>query len=112
MCGSEASCLGYVTPMLETRPERAEISIPEIKDFSLVLGGPLFQLFRRAYLSGDHLDLLIRRVVLISAFAWLPILFLSLLDGRAFGGTIKVPFLYDVEAHARFLVALPALIIA
>ena len=25
-------------------------------DFSLVLGGPLYQLFRKAHLEGDHLD--------------------------------------------------------
>jgi hypothetical protein len=37
---------------------------------------------------------------------------LSLLDGRALGGAIKIPFLSDVEAHARFLVALPMLIVA
>src|SRR6187551_1419614 len=43
-------------------------------DFSLVLGGPLYQLFRRAHLSGDTLELLRRRVVVITLFAWLPLL--------------------------------------
>jgi hypothetical protein len=79
--------------------------------FSLVLGGPLFQLYRRIHLSGNELELLWRRVLSITFFAWLPLLFLSVLDGHALGGGIKIPFLYDVEAHARFLVALPALII-
>ena len=32
-------------------------------DFSLVLGGPLFQLLRRAHMSGDALELMRRRVV-------------------------------------------------
>src|SRR5271169_3295701 len=81
-------------------------------DFSLVLGGPVFQLCRRAHLSGDALELLHRRVMVSTLFAWLPLLFLSVLDGRAFGGGLKIPFLYDVEAHVRFLVALPVLIIA
>jgi len=81
-------------------------------DFSLVLGGPLFQLYRRAHLSGDTLELLSRRVLVIALFAWLPLLFFSLLDGRALGGGLKIPFLYDVEAHARFLIALPVLVIA
>jgi hypothetical protein len=84
----------------------------DLPDFSLVLGGPLFQLFRRTHLSGDALELLFRRVLVLSLFAWLPLLLLSILEGHAFGGAIKIPFLYDVEAHARFLVALPALIIA
>lgn len=98
--------------MIEQTPETQATTLPETPDFSLVLGGPLFQLFRRTYLSGDALELLGRRVLVITAFAWLPLLFLSLLDGRAFAGAVKIPFLYDVEAHARFLIALPALIIA
>ena len=81
-------------------------------DFSLMLGGPLFQLYRRTHLSGDALQLLHRRVVVITLFAWLPLLVLSALAGHALGGSIKIPFLRDVEANSRFLVALPALIIA
>ncbi len=87
-------------------------SAPVTPDFSMVLGGPLFQLFRRTRLSGDALELLRRRILAITVLAWLPLLFLSLLDSRAFGGALKIPFLYDAEAHARFLVALPMLIIA
>jgi len=81
-------------------------------DFSLVMGGPLFQLFHRAYLSGDALELLRRRVVVIVLLTWLPPLLLSVIEGGVSGGSIKVPFLYDIEAHVRFLVALPALFIA
>src|SRR6267142_5961306 len=81
-------------------------------DFSLVLGGPLYQLFRRAHLSGETLELLNRRVLFISLLAWLPLLLLSIIEGHAANGDIRVPFLHDVEAHARFLIALPALVIA
>lgn len=98
--------------MVELSSETPAVSIPEIQDFSLVLGGPLYQLYRRAHLSGDALELLLRRVLAIAAFTWLPLLLLSWFDGRAIGGGIKIPFLYDIEAHARFLVALPALVIA
>jgi hypothetical protein len=31
--------------------------VEEPEDFSLVLGGPLFQLFRKSHLAGDNLDL-------------------------------------------------------
>jgi hypothetical protein len=84
----------------------------ELPDFSLVLGGPLFQLYRRLHLSGDALELLPRRVLVVALFAWLPLLLLSVLERHGAGGAIKIPFLYDIESHARFLIALPALIIA
>ena len=80
-------------------------------DFSLVLGGPLFHLYQRTHLSLDALELLRRRVLVITLFAWLPLLFLSVLDGHALGGPIKIPFLYDVEAQVRFLIALPLFIL-
>ena len=81
-------------------------------DFSLVLGGPLFQLYRRTHLSGDGLEFLPRRALVIALFAWLPLLFFSVFEGHALGGAIKIPFLYDVEGNVRFLIALPALIVA
>ena len=81
-------------------------------DFSVVLGGPLFQMIRRAHLSGDALELLRRRIVVISTFAWLPLLLLSALSGHAWGPEVRVPFLKDIEVHARLLLALPLLIVA
>ena len=83
----------------------------ETPDFSLVLGGPLFQLLVRSHLTTPALELVNRRVVFISMFAWLPLLLLSLLNGTAWGG-VGLPFLYDIEMQARFLVALPLLILA
>ena len=47
---------------------------PSDEGFSLVLGGPLFQLLRRAHLSDDTLLLLRRRIIVISLLAWLPLL--------------------------------------
>ena len=70
-------------------------------DFSLVLGGPLYQIFRRAHLSGSTLELLQRRVIVISLFAWLPLLILSILEGRAWGSGVEMPFLYDVDEIGR-----------
>ncbi|MBP1697570.1 MAG: hypothetical protein H6Q41_2758 [Deltaproteobacteria bacterium] len=81
-------------------------------DFSLVLGGPLFQLLRRSHLAGDALELLRQRILVISLLAWLPLLVLSALEGQALGKNVAVPFLLDVEVHIKFLVALPLLIIA
>ena len=84
----------------------------EPQDFSLVLGGPLFQLLRRSHLSGDALELVRQRIIIISLLAWLPLLVLSALEGQALGGSAAVPFLLDVEVHVRFLVAVPLFIAA
>jgi len=84
----------------------------QLDDFSLVLGGPLFQLFMRTRLTTDTFGLVKRRVIVFSLFTWLPLLLLSVLAGEAAGGAIKVPFIYDVDAHVRFLVALPLLLVA
>ncbi len=81
------------------------------QDFSLVLGGPLYQLLIRAHLEDSALGHLRQRIVVITLFAWLPLFLLSLLDGRALGG-VRIPFLYDIDMQSRFLLALPLLIVA
>jgi hypothetical protein len=89
-----------------------ENAIEETRDFSLVLGGPLFQFLRRAHLAGGALELVRRRAIILALLAWLPLLALSALEGRALGGSVAVPFLRDVEVQLRFLVALPLFIVA
>jgi hypothetical protein len=84
----------------------------EPQNFSLVLGGPLFQLLRRTHLSDDALMLMRQRIIVISLLAWLPLLVLSALEGQLLGGSAAVPFLLDVEVHIRFLVVVPLLIAA
>jgi hypothetical protein len=98
-----------------TRP--ASVAEPDIgaaqsePDFSLVLGGPLFQLLRRAGLADDALTLMRKRVGFFVLVTWLPLLVILLVQGKAKGG-VAVPFLRDVELHVRFLIALPLLVIA
>jgi hypothetical protein len=82
------------------------------RDFSLVLGGPIFQLLRKSHLTDDALGLVQQRIIVLSLFCWLPLLVLSALDSKVLGGTVAVPFLLDLEVHARFLVAVPLLIAA
>jgi hypothetical protein len=81
-------------------------------DFSLVLGGPLYQLFQRAHLTGDALQLLRRRILVLTLLAWAPLLGLSVAEGHAWGGSIAMPFLFDVEMNLRLLLALPLLVVA
>jgi len=80
-------------------------------DLSVMLGGPLYQLYRRTHVSGAGLELLHRRVIVLTLLAWLPLLPLSLIDRFAWSG-VKVPFLLDVETHVRLLIALPLLVFA
>jgi hypothetical protein len=80
------------------------------EDFSLVLGGPLFQIFRRAHLSGSALELARRRIIVITTLSWLPLLVLSAWEGRAWGNSVGLSFISDIDAHAHFLISLPLLI--
>lgn len=79
-------------------------------DFSLVLGGPLFQLLRRTHLADDALEMVRQRIVVMALLAWLPLLLLTALEGQLIGGSAAVPFLMDAEVHIRFLVAIPLMI--
>ena len=62
------------------------VSLSAQQDFSLVLGGPFFQLLRRAHLSDDALKLVRQRIIIISLLAWLPLLLLSTLEDRHCAG--------------------------
>ncbi|MCX6873460.1 MAG: hypothetical protein NTW21_06580 [Verrucomicrobia bacterium] len=86
-------------------------SLPELQNFSLVLGGPLYQLLRKAHLDDDVGRHLMRRILVICGIIWLPLLMLCASQGTLLGG-VDIPFLYDVETHARFLVAVPLMILA
>lgn len=86
-----------------------EEMLEEAKKFSFVRGGPAYRLFRATGLCDEKLEPAYRRAVVITAFAWLPLLLLSVIEGFAFAG-VQIPFLYDIETHGRFLVALPVLL--
>jgi hypothetical protein len=85
--------------------------VEEANDFSLVLGGPVFQFFRKSHLAGDGLELVHRRLLVITLVAWLPLLLLSAF-GPSTGSLGRLSFFNDIEVHVRFLIALPVLIAA
>jgi hypothetical protein len=87
-------------------PREAGAGVPP--DFSLILGGPLYQLFLRTRMARPPLELLHRRMIGIPLVAWLPLLALSMIEGPG----VALRFLHDLEAHVRFLVALPLLVLA
>lgn len=96
---------------MATEPESSqqEDIVEPPKDFSLVLGGPLFQLLRRSRLTDNDLNLLKRRLIAILLLAWLPLLILSIVQGNAWSG-VSVPFIKDIGVHIRFLAVMPMLI--
>jgi hypothetical protein len=98
--------------MISRTPKSSDDFLRDEPDFSLVHGGPLFQLLLRAHLSDDALMMVRQRVTIFVIITWLPLLVLSALEGNLWSGNAAVPFLQDLEAHSRFLVALPLLIIA
>ncbi len=76
-----------------------QVEIKLTSDFSLVQGGPLFQLFIRGHFATDALGWLKRRILCFILITRLPLLLLSLLSGQAIGGTVRIFFLYDLEMH-------------
>jgi hypothetical protein len=86
--------------------------LKDAQNFSLVLGGPLFQLLCRTRLSDDAMMHLRQRVLVIALTGWLPLFLLAALHGDLVGQHVAVPFLRDLEVHIRFLVAVPLLIAA
>jgi hypothetical protein len=76
-------------------------------NFSLVLGGPLYQLWLRIRLARPPLRLLRRRIAAFVAITVLPLAALSALTGHLLGG--PVPFLLDLT-NLQFITTLPLLV--
>ena len=85
-----------------TPPDPLSPPLSDPSNFSLILGGPLYQLWSRAHL-GDIEAHIRRRILVLSGICWLPLLLLCGWDGSLLQG-VAVPFLLDVETHVRFLI--------
>jgi len=80
--------------------------------FSLTEGGPGSSMMKRLHLVHPELGTgSVRTALYLAALTWVPLFILCLVEGLAFGG-VKVPFFYDIGAHARFLLAVPILVLA
>jgi hypothetical protein len=90
-------------------PEPTPLDHPE---FLLVDGGPTYLIQKRIGLIRQDSPLIVRRAVLAILFTWVPLLILAALQHHTTGNDIPVPFLKDFAVHARFLLALPLLIVA
>jgi hypothetical protein len=81
-------------------------------EFSFVAGGPFHRIMRRTIGAGGE-PMSARSGIILALLVWLPLLALAAAEGQLLrSSSVSVPFLLDFEVHARFLLALPLLIVA
>lgn len=73
--------------MSTPRPTADEPFLSEPGDFSLILGGPLYQLWRGRVWSETPR----RRVIVLALLVWVPVLRLLVAVGHAWGDRVKLP---------------------
>jgi hypothetical protein len=100
--------MGRVMTLDADLEEAARERAAQQPDFSLVLGGPLYQLLLRAELIRPSMDLVQRRVIAAIVVTWFPLAALTVVSGGFLSGA-SVAFVYDFDVHVRFLLALPLL---
>jgi len=98
-------------------PEKEELpssgtGSPIVDSFSLVEGGPIYRFQRAIGMALPNRQGVLKRALLTTLITWFPLLVLSLVQHRAFGPLIKIPFLHDFAVSIRFLIGLPLLVIA
>ncbi|NVJ23240.1 MULTISPECIES: hypothetical protein [Myxococcus] len=79
-----------------------------LPDFSLVRGGPLFELERGLHLIGPPRFKAWRAALCFTLVSWAPLALLTLLQGA---GAMRL-FLADYQVHAMLLLSLPVLVAA
>jgi hypothetical protein len=80
--------------------------------FSLFNRGPLFDLTHRAGLAGPDNPGHPRLWLVVTAVAWLPLVLLSLAEGKAYGAPAGTTVLSDWGLTGRLLVGMPLLLAA
>ena len=83
-----------------------------VSTFSIVEGGPIYDLLRRLHLVRQTASNVWARLIILLALIWFPLLLFSFKDGLAFGHQVRIPFLYDLAMYGGFLLGLPVLLFA
>jgi hypothetical protein len=87
-------------------------NVDQFPELSLMKGGPGDALMKKLRLIRPEFgSASARTAISLAALTWLPLLVFSSIEGLALSGA-KIPFLYDLAAHARFLIAVPILVLA
>lgn len=76
------------------------------------MGGPAYRFMERIGLIRNGGPSLKRRFVGFLLITWVPLLLLSLLDGKALGATPRESLLLDFATYARFFLAVPLIFMA
>ena len=85
---------------------------PHNEIFSLVHDDPWFHFQERlGIVPKNGKDGVVRRALFFCLLAWLPLVVWAMITGRAFDSVTGEPLLQHYSVHARFLLALPALIL-
>jgi hypothetical protein len=80
--------------------------------FLLTEGGPTYRLEMLLGLIQANSPAIVRRAFLSILITWVPLLVLSAMQGTAMGHLVPISFLHDFAVHARFLLAVPILLLA
>lgn len=89
-----------------------DVSSPIAESFSIIRGGLFYRLLTQLGLTGSERHQVVRRTLVGTFLCWFPLLILTVAQGLAVGTRVRIPFLLDYAVHARFLVALPILVLA
>ncbi len=92
--------------------EQAQSGVRDSITFPLFEGGPFHRLLERVRLVQEGRSLIARRIVLIVLVTWVPLVMLALVQGFALGPTRLESLLMDFAANVRFLITVPAFLLA
>ncbi len=82
------------------------------RELVLTEGGPTYRIEKRLGTVQENTRRIVRRALLSICLTWFVLLVLSAFQGLAIGHRVAVPFLRDFAVHARFLFAVPILLLA
>jgi hypothetical protein len=114
---SGASATGYGFSIKDNAPALGGPSMNSLAPsnhprFVLTEGGPAHRLEIRLGLIRANSPHILQRSFICILVTWVPLLVLSELRGNAIGHLVSIPFLHDFAVHARFLLAVPILLLA
>jgi hypothetical protein len=81
-------------------------------DFSMARSGAFYKLLVKVGMGGSSRQALMKRSLILSMVAWLPLLMLTLLQDISIGKGFEMSFLKDFATHTRYLVIVPMLVFA
>lgn len=99
-------------PAMATPEGGPHIADPAAGPDDLFEGAPPAGVLRRLSPAKSGGSGIARRALLAALLGWAPLLLLSLLQGALWGSDDAGSFLREVGAHARYLVAVPLLVVA